>query len=96
MAGPVLPPGTVKQAGRAGAETGQLYRPRGDRGSSSSSSTMRGGRPPARQMPDDHDRQHSENHDHCQPPGPPAGLAVPAMAQDVIHNPHHLEQPMPA
>jgi len=93
MAGPVLPPGTVKQAGRAGAETGQLYRTRGDR---RSSSTMRRGRPPARQMPGDHDRQHSENHDHCQPPGSPAGLAVPAMAQDVIHNPHHLEQPMPA
>ena len=57
---------------------------------------MRRDSPPARQMPGDYDRQHSENHDHCQSPAPPAGLAVPAMAQDVIHNPHHLEQPMPA
>ena len=36
------------------------------------------GRPPAWQMPDDHDREHDENRDRRQARRPPTGLAIPA------------------
>lgn len=89
---PAIPPGLIEQAGRAGTEASQLHWARDDR----RRSTMRRDSPPARQMPGDHDHQHGESHDRCQPPPPPAGLTVPALAQDVIHNPHRLKQPTPA
>ena len=76
--------GPVEQAGRAGAEAGQLDRACGDR----CRTTMRRRRPPVREMCGDHERQHEENRDRGQDAGPPARLAVPALDQDIIHNPH--------
>jgi hypothetical protein len=87
-AGPVIPPGPVKQARCAGTEVGQLHRARGDR-----RSTIRRDSPPARQMPGNHDCQRHENHDHCQPPG---RLAFPPWLRTSSIISHRLEQPMPA
>src|SRR5581483_12128718 len=48
-------------------------------------SVVRRGRPVAREMNSNHDGDQREDGEDGQPPRPPAGLAIPALAEDVTH-----------
>src|ERR1022692_369514 len=80
------PAAPIKQAGRASAKASQLNRAGGGR--HCGRAFWRG--PPVRDVRHDRHRHHDQDRDRRKPTWPPAGLAVSAPAQDVIHHPHRL------